>query len=111
MTQFVTDDATIAACPTTRNLTASPGTRPITRTRFEGKRTTPKARERVWTLVRDNRRIDAELLNQGEAGVEVQFILNGELARSWRFPSRAGALGEADAQRARLLSAGWTAPD
>src|SRR5438067_1310767 len=71
---------------------------------------TPRERERLWTLIKGERRIDAELLYQGEAGVEAQFLVGGVLMRAWRFPLRAGAVAEAEAQRARLLREGWTPP-
>jgi hypothetical protein len=77
---------------------------------FTAKACTPRERERLWTLTKGGKRIDAELLYQGEAGVEVQFLHQGEMTMAWRFSLRAGAIAEADAQYARLLRDGWTAP-
>ena len=76
----------------------------------DGNAPPPKPRERLWTVVKGGRHIDAELLKQGEAGVELQFMLNGDLARACRFAFRDRALAEAAARRVRLLGEGWTLP-
>jgi len=77
---------------------------------FTAKACTPRERQRLWTLVKGGKRVDAELLFQVEAGVEVQFLHEGEMVMAWRFPLRAGAVAEADAQHARLLREGWIVP-
>ena len=71
----------------------------------------PKPGEHVWTLVKSGRRFDCELRFHGESyGWEVQLLEDGEIRYGWRFPLRAGADAEAEAQRARLLRDAWTAP-
>src|SRR5690348_5570369 len=70
----------------------------------------PRPRERLWTLVKAGKRVDAELLFQGEHGVEVQFSHDGVMAYGQRFALRAAALAEADHHRARLEREGWTMP-
>jgi hypothetical protein len=70
----------------------------------------PRPRERLWTLVKAGRRVDADLLFQAEAGVEVQFLHEGVMAYAHRFTLRAQAAEEAERQRERLSGEGWTAP-
>jgi hypothetical protein len=85
--------------------------RPRTRERAARQGCTPRPRERVWTLVKAGRRIDAELLSQGEAGWEIQLMHNdGTEFFAWRFPLKGGALAESEAQYKRLLRDGWTVP-
>jgi hypothetical protein len=68
-----------------------------------------KPGERVWTLGKNGRQIDCELRSLGESyGWECQCLLDGELAYGQRFGRRQDATSEAEAQRIRLLSAGWT---
>jgi hypothetical protein len=71
---------------------------------------TPRPREPLWTLTKGAKRVDAELLYQGEHGVEVQFLHEGVMAYAHRWPMRAHAIQEAEEQRARLLREGWTVP-
>src|SRR5690349_18841525 len=62
---------------------------------LHGKGCTPRPRERVWTLVKAGRRIDAELLSQGEYGWEIQLMHgDGSEFFAWRFPLKGGALAE-----------------
>ena len=70
----------------------------------------PRPREPLWTLTKGAKRVDAELLYQGENGVEVQFLFEGVMAYAHRWPMRAQAIEEADEHRARLLREGWTMP-
>jgi hypothetical protein len=68
---------------------------------------TPRPGERVWSMTKDEKRVDAELRDHGEVGCEVQFFFNGELAygRLWR--TRDGALMEAESKRRELTAKGW----
>ena len=68
---------------------------------------TPRRRERLWTLKKNGKRIDAELLYHAEYGVEVQFLHEGVMAyrRRWTLPGQ--AVEEASAKRAELQQAGW----
>ena len=71
----------------------------------------PKPGKHVWTLVKGGRRFDCELRFHGESyGWECQVLEDGEIRYGWRFPLRAGAEAEADAQRARLLREGFAEP-
>jgi hypothetical protein len=68
----------------------------------------PKPGERVWSLVKDGRRLDCELRFQGESyGWECQVLEDGVLRFGSRFPSHAGAVAEAEAKRERLLRNRW----
>jgi hypothetical protein len=67
------------------------------------------AAQRLWTLTKAGRRIDAELLFHGEDGVEIQFSYDGVLALGQRCVLRARAAEEAEFHRQRLMRDGWTA--
>jgi hypothetical protein len=70
---------------------------------------TPHLRESVWTLTKHGKRVDAELLFQGESyGWECQFLHDGVMAK--RFVLKALALEEAEARRQRLTAEGWDVP-
>ena len=69
-----------------------------------------RPRERLWTLTKGAKRVDAELLYHGEHGVEVQFAHEGVMAHAQRFVRGERAVREADVQRVRLMGEGWTAP-
>ncbi len=64
----------------------------------------------VWTLIKRGRRVEAELLDHGQHGVEVQFLHEGLMAYARRWRSRALALAEADDERVRLMRDGWKEP-
>jgi hypothetical protein len=71
---------------------------------------TRKARpgERVFSMEKNGKRVDAELRSHGEVGCEIQFFVGGELAYGRMWPTREGALAEADAKRRELAAKGWT---
>jgi hypothetical protein len=70
----------------------------------------PTPGERVWSLIKNGRRIDYELRFHGDAyGWECQFLLDGELAEGRRC-TRELALQEADVQRRRLFATGRHTP-
>ena len=71
---------------------------------------TPRPRERLWTLTKGSKRVDAELLYHGEHGVEVQFAHEGVMAHVQRFVLREQAVREVDEQRERLMGEDWIAP-
>ena len=50
----------------------------------------PRPRERLWTLMKNGKRVDAELLFHAEHGVEIQFIHEGDGVRSAVDPARRG---------------------
>ena len=62
---------------------------------------------RVWRLRKLHQTIDATLADEGGAGVELQFLLNGEVMYTRRLPSRALALEEAASRRGELEREGW----
>jgi hypothetical protein len=65
--------------------------------------------ERVWRLRKLHQYVDAELRDEGGAGVRVQFFFNGEPVLGRRWPTRALALLEAAGKRAELERDGWMA--
>lgn len=71
----------------------------------------PRLRERVWTLSKREKRIDAEPRFHGESyGWECQCLHDGVLAYGQRFILREYALAEAEARRQRLMREGWSVP-
>ena len=67
--------------------------------------------EHIWTLRRNGRRVDCELRFHGESyGWECQCLHDGELAYGQRYVLHQAALEEAEAQRQRLITAGWSMP-
>jgi len=71
----------------------------------------PRPRERLWTLTKNGKRIDAELLFQGEHGVEIHFLHEGEMRYAHRWTLRAHGIEEGTAKRADLENQGWTLID
>ena len=67
----------------------------------------PRFAERVWSMRKNGKQIDAELRGHGEYGWECQFLHDGELAYGRRWNLRASALDEAEAKRQELERAGW----
>jgi hypothetical protein len=67
----------------------------------------PRAGERVWSMVKNDKRVDAELREHGEGGCECQFFYNGELAQGRMWSTREDALAEADVKRRELEAKGW----
>ena len=72
---------------------------------------TPRPGKRVWSMTKNEKRIDAEFREHGEFGCECQFLLSGELAYGRMWPTRADALAEAEAKRRELAAKGWTLID
>jgi hypothetical protein len=68
----------------------------------------PRPAERVWSMRRHGRQVDAQLRGHGEWGWECQFLYAGELAYGRRWVTRADALAEADEKRLELVRKGWT---
>jgi hypothetical protein len=66
------------------------------------------SRERLWRVRKQQRAIDAILRHHGDAaGVELQFLLEGELASGRLYRTRALAVAAADDRRRELERAGW----
>src|ERR1035437_5285272 len=66
----------------------------------------PRPAERVWSLRKNVKQVDAELWSDGEYGWECQFLYNGDFAYSRRWTMRADALAEAEAKRRELGGGG-----
>jgi hypothetical protein len=62
--------------------------------------------EHLWAIRKDGRRLDGELRDHGEWGVEVQVFREGEFLYGRRWATRALSLEEADKQKARYLREG-----
>jgi hypothetical protein len=70
----------------------------------------PRPGEHVWSLHKNGRRVDCELRFHGESyGWECQCLYGGEMAYGQRFLLHEQALQEAEWQRQRLISEGWSA--
>lgn len=68
----------------------------------------PRPAERIWSMRKNGKQIDAELRGHGEYGWECQFLYEGELAYGRRWDMRALAVAEAEDKRQELLGQGWT---
>lgn len=66
----------------------------------------PRPRERLWTLTKNGKRIDAELLFHAEYGVEIQFLHEGVMAYGRRWTLREQAAHEAASKRSELEQQG-----
>jgi hypothetical protein len=62
---------------------------------------------RLWRLRKQNLVVDAQLNDEGAAGVEIAFLYNGELSFRRRWPTRGEALADAAARRLELEREGW----
>jgi hypothetical protein len=62
---------------------------------------------RLWRLRKQNLVVDAQVRDEGEAGVEIEFHYNGELSYRRRWPTRAAAIADASAKRSELERKGW----
>ena len=67
--------------------------------------------ERVFSMLKNGKRVDAELREHGEFGCECQLFLNGELAYGRLWPNREGAVAEAETKRRELAAKGWLVSD
>ena len=67
----------------------------------------PRPAERVWSMRKNGKQVDAELRGHSEWGWECQFLYNGELAYGRRWVTRAEAVAEAEGKRRELESLGW----
>jgi hypothetical protein len=64
--------------------------------------------QRLWRVRKQQRTIDAVLRHHGDgAGIELQFLLGGELATGRLYPTRELAVAAADDKRRELERAGW----
>jgi hypothetical protein len=64
--------------------------------------------ERLWRVRKQQRAIDALLRHhRNGVGIELQFLLEGELALGRLYPTRELAVAAADDKRRELERAGW----
>jgi hypothetical protein len=64
--------------------------------------------ERLWRVRKQQRAIDAVLRHHGDGvGIELQFLLEGELVSGRLYPTRELASAAADDKRRELERAGW----
>ena len=62
---------------------------------------------RLWRLRKQDQFVDAQINDEGEAGVEIAYLYNHQLTFRRRWPTREAALGDADAKRSELEREGW----
>jgi hypothetical protein len=62
---------------------------------------------RLWRLRKQQWFVDAQLDDQGDAGVEIALLYNGELSYRRLWPTRGEALADAAARRSDLEREGW----
>jgi hypothetical protein len=70
--------------------------------------TKPRPTEPLWTLTKAGQRIDAELIDQREAGCELRMLQNGEWLSGRRFSEKARANAHGDDVRHQLEKRGWS---
>jgi hypothetical protein len=65
--------------------------------------------ERLWRVRKQRQTIDAVLRHHGDdsTGIELQFLLEGDLATGRLYPTRELAVAAADEKRRELERAGW----
>ncbi len=63
--------------------------------------------ERLWSVVKDGHRLDAEFLDQHAAGLELRLLFDGDWYSGRRFDDRARAQAHANRSREQLLAKGW----
>jgi hypothetical protein len=61
----------------------------------------------LWTVTKDGQRVDAQLVDQSEAGCELRLLQNGEWLSGRRFSDKARAMAHGDDVRHQLESRGW----
>jgi hypothetical protein len=62
----------------------------------------------LWTLTKDARRIDAQLVDQSKAGCELRMLQNGEWLSGRRFSDCARAIAHGADVQHQLESRGWS---
>jgi hypothetical protein len=67
----------------------------------------PRLREHLWTLTKNGKQIDAELLYHADHRVEIQFVHEGVMAYGRRWTLREQAIQEASARKLELEALDW----
>jgi hypothetical protein len=62
---------------------------------------------RLWRLRKQDRFVDAQISDEGDAGVEIAYFYNHQVAYRRRWSTREAALADADAKRRELEREGW----
>jgi hypothetical protein len=89
--------------PSTRFRTVAPTTaRPV-----DASGSTTKAVTSLWTVRKDAQRIDAELMDHGQAGWELRMSKNHAWMSGHRFSDRANAIAHGEAIRRDLEQRDW----
>jgi len=63
--------------------------------------------EHLWSMRKGDKRIEAELRDHGEHGVEIQFRYQGEFVYGHRWATRELAVAEANDKQRELTHEGW----
>jgi hypothetical protein len=61
----------------------------------------------LWTVTKDGQRVEAQLVDQTEAGCELRMLQNGEWLSGRRFSDRARAMAHGEDARHQLEARGW----
>ena len=64
---------------------------------------------RLWRLRKQDLFVDAQINDEGDAGVEIAYFYNHQLTYRRRWPTREAALADATAKRSELEREGWMA--
>jgi len=62
---------------------------------------------RLWRLRKQDLFVDAQIGDEGDAGVEIVYLYNHQLTSRRRWPTREAAVADADAKRRELEREGW----
>ena len=62
---------------------------------------------RLWRLRKQDLFVDAQINDEGDAGVEIAYLYNRQLTYRRRWSTREAALADADAKRSELEREGW----
>ena len=63
--------------------------------------------DRLWRLRKQNLFVDAQITDEGAAGVEIAYLYNRQLTYRRHWPTRDEALADADTKRRELEREGW----
>lgn len=70
---------------------------------------TPHIVTTLWTATKDEQRVEAQFVNQTDAGCELRMLQNGEWLSGRRFNDRTRAMAHGEDVRQQLESRGWVA--
>jgi hypothetical protein len=67
----------------------------------------PRPAQRLWTMQKHGKQVDADLRQHDGWGFECQFLYNGDFVYGRRWVTRDAALLEAESKRVELSLRGW----